>query len=263
MGIGRIFQKVRKFGHKIGDSIVPKRLARFQQSTRRGMARNKIVKAVVIAAAIYFTAGAALGAAGAAGGSMWSGALAGMGSAGTGLTTGAFLGGASAAGAGTVAGGATAGLMGTLTPAAINAGGGSAIAAGEAAGTVLGTSASPLAAAGPMAGGQAVGYGVTPTAQPSGGIMNNALEFMKTPGGGMATSAALQLAGGAMGDKAEANAAAEELARRNANQNVGSLQFNPLGAQPLAQRLGPVPVPGFDPYQQLAPGLVNRRVAGA
>jgi hypothetical protein len=92
--------------------------------------------------------------------------------------------------------------------------------------------------------------------------MGSALEFLKSPGGGALVSSGLKLAGGAMADKAEADEAAAAEALRQRNLNTGNLQFAQAGAQPGAQRLGPVPVPGFDPYQQTAPGLVGRRIAG-
>jgi hypothetical protein len=265
VGLKRFFRKIdkasNKFTDKLGNAVTGGKFEKFRKSVSKSARKNKIIRAVVIAAAIYFTAGAALGAAGsmAANGGFWSGVGSGLGSAASGVTSGTFLGGAYGSSTAAQAAAASA-----AEAAAINAGGGSAIAAGENVGTALeATSGVTKLGAAPSAAVTPVSTPPTTPTTPNQGLMGQSLDFMKSQGGGLLASTGLKLAGGAMADKATAEAEEEELARRNRNQNVSGLKFGPVAtvARPGTQRLGPVDVPTFDPYQQTAPGLMRNRIA--
>ena len=271
MGLKRFFRRVEKQINRNIDKATGGKIAKFRKQSSRGLRRNKIVRAVAIAAAVYFTAGAALGAAGsmAAGGGFWSGVGSGLSSAASGLTSGSFLSGAY-------------GSSSAAQAAAVNAGGGAALAAGENVGTILAGSETATGAtaagnasaaalnAAPAASAPAASAPVQQVAANEAGkkaaekgLMAQAMDWTSTAGGGMLASSALKLAGGAQQDQAEQEAYDRELARRNANQNVGGITFGPVsnyGSQ-STQRLGPVDVPQFDPYAQTAPGLMRSRMS--
>lgn len=123
---------------------------------------KKVWKPLVIAAAIYFTGGMALGALGAmsAGGSVLAGAEAGLSAAagGIGIGAGAGIGGAFAAGAGTAAGLGAAGAAGALGAGALAAGG--AEASPWLAGSVLADAGAGAGLAGAEGAGMMGGVGM-------------------------------------------------------------------------------------------------------
>ena len=95
--------------------------------------------------------------------------------------------------------------------------------------------------------------GVQPAVQK--GIMSRALDFAASPGGGLVTSAALKLAGGAMADRGEAKLREDEIARQRANTAVGGINTNWTVGQPLVP---PVPQPGVPQPRPL--GVMSSRL---
>lgn len=243
----------------------------------RTVARSGVVRFIGIAAAAYFTAGAALGAIGAAsaGTSVVSGAASGLGSAWGGVTGALSGGGLSSLGAG-LSQASAAGASGMGFSAAS-----SAVASGQtiAGAGVAAPGAAPAGVGGAVPGaapvqiaGNAPSYLLNPaTNQPlvqapvrevGRGIVGRAMDFLGTSGGGMVASTGLRLAGGAMVDRAQERQHENELARMNRNQNVSGLTVNygqPQNARPLLQP-GMVQVPEFDP-DRFAHGLVGGRFA--
>lgn len=291
----KIFRKIEKAMNKVADATGLKSV---RQSIGRAWKKNKWIRYVVIAAAVYFTAGAALGAMGAigAGGGFWGGVGAGLQSAGAGLVNGSFLGGAYGAGAGTV--GAGAGSAAGAAGAAVGAGEGAAAGLGAAEGA---TAAGALEGAGAVGAAEGAATSVAgsaytplsqsvtslganvslpsaaqvaPPAAKSAGLLSSVSNFAASPGGGLVTSAGLKLAGGYMSDRAQAKEREraeqlmqEERDRINNNQNVSGINFNAAAVPPLNQvqqqmALRPFSTAqGIDPYQQNAPGLMGQRVA--
>lgn len=124
--VKKAFKKIKKIGKKIRRATVPKFIRKIASKIKK----SKFVRAIVVATAIYFTAGAALGAMGAlsTGGSMLAGAKAGLASAWGGVTS---------AGTALINGklGAAASSLGNGISGAYAAGAGTA----NAAGTIVNT----------------------------------------------------------------------------------------------------------------------------
>ena len=237
-GVGRVLTKVMKGAAKVIEKTVPggKKIVKNLRSFHHKYGK-KILKAVAIAAAVYFTGGAALGAISgmAAGTGAWAGAVSGLSSAWAGVTgagSALMAGNLSGAGASLGAGWAGAGSAGAAT--ALGATGAEATAAalssgagfGQATGLALGADMS-------MAGGLAAGSATTAanaigTAQ----NVNTAVDTVKQGSsifsspivqqagvqaiGGMAQSA-LQAKAANDADKRQDQLTAEERARYNTN----------------------------------------------
>lgn len=266
----------------IGKAV--KSVARAVTKVVKTVAKSKVVRFIAVAAAAYFTAGAALGAMGTIGTttSLSSGVMSGLGSAWGGLTgagsalmSGNLAGVASSLGSGlTSASAAGASGMGFSAAAqAVSTGAAIPAAAAPAAAAPVAPGAAAPVAADVSGGassylldpatGQAMADGAKTVATKTAekGIVGKAFEFLGTQGGGMVASSALKLAGGAMSDNAEAKAAEDARNRANHNQNVAGLNttFGPQ-ATPAAITPGPVAVPGFDP-NRFKSGLVGANVA--
>lgn len=259
----KFFRKIEKTFNKAIDKVAPKQLTKIRKSISRAAKKYPIIRYIAIAAAVYFTAGAALGAMGAlaAGGSFWGGVGAGLSSSASGLVSGSFLGGAYGAGAGTAAGAASGVASGAATGAALGATEGAAAgtlgateaagAAGalEGAGAVGATQGAGVAGAAEGAsaassiagssGSSGLGAAGVKAAAPaatntSGGFLSGLGKFATSKeGAGLIASTGLQLASGQMKDRAEQKdmerqerLMQEEIDRRNANQNLSGLRFN-------------------------------------
>lgn len=250
--------------------------------------KNKIVRYVVIAAAAYFTAGAALGAIGTIGTStsLASGAMSGLGSAwgglqaaGSALMSGNLAGAASSLGSG-LSSAAAAGAQGVGFSAAastVSTGGSFAASVAPSAANVAATQAAPAAMPNAVVPGMqstatavhagagdvvataaqgAAGTGAAGTGVIGKSIGGKALEFLGSQGGGMLASTGLKLAGGLIADNAAAKQRQQEIDRINSNQNVSGLNVN-LGSNVNSSAFMPsgmVQVPEFDPASAFAGG---------
>lgn len=196
--------------------------------------QNKFVRAALITAAVVWAAPA-------------------FGAFTNSLQGGATLG--QAASAGLQAGNqALAGTFSALT------GGAPAAAAETAAGAVApATTQLPASFLLDPATGQAVGNAAAAAAPK--GIMSRALEFAASPGGGLVTSSAMKLAGGAMADRAEAQLRADEIERQRRNTAVGGLNTNWTVGQSMIPTAPAVPLPGDPTIRQPMAGVMAKRFA--
>jgi len=243
-------------------------VAKFVTNTVKSITKTPIVRGVLIAAAAYLTAGAALGAAGAfsAGGSLLTGAASGLGSAWGGLTSLVTGGGLSALSTGlSSAYGAGVGQVGFEVASTAIAQGGSIASTGAVA-TPIQMSTTPAASAttsattnaatntantAAMTASRAAAPTTTMATAPTAtaatgaaqaatttvpkGILGSVLDVVKTPGGGLLAATGLKLTGGLLADAMAARERQNELDRINRNQNVSGINTD----------FGPAPQPGF------------------
>lgn len=240
-GVGRVLTKVMKAHAKVIEKVIPggKKIVAGLRKFHHKYGK-KILKVVAIAAAVYFTGGAALGAlsAASAGTSIAAGTMSGLSASWAGVAGAMTGGGLSSLGAGWA--GAASGLS---TVAGGGAGFGTALStAGSNLGSVLGVGGAPASTTGVLApttgaANTAIGQGIGSQIAPS--VVSGATTLPAagaTTAGGFFSNPLVQQAGvqavsgmakGAMQAKAandtdKRQAQMDEEARARYNRNMGS-----------------------------------------